>query len=43
VEEPRSRIHAPDESVDPGEIEKLAVAEATFLQRFAADTARRQA
>ncbi len=35
VEEPRCRIHAPNESVDPSEIEKMAVAEALFLQRLA--------
>ncbi|KXF56837.1 dipeptidase [Rhodococcus sp. SC4] len=35
VEEPRCLIHAPNESVDPDEIENLAVAEALFLQRFA--------
>ncbi|MDV7087420.1 dipeptidase [Rhodococcus sp. IEGM 248] len=35
VEEPRCLIHAPNESVDPGEIENLAVAEALFLRRFA--------
>lgn len=35
VEEPRCRIHAPNESVDPKEIEKLAVAEALFLARLA--------
>lgn len=29
-----SRIHASDESVDPGEIERLAVAEALFLQHY---------
>ncbi|PQP23243.1 dipeptidase [Rhodococcus opacus] len=40
VEEPRCLIHAPNESVDPSEIENLAVAEALFLQRFA--TAERQ-
>ncbi|MFD6059141.1 dipeptidase [Rhodococcus wratislaviensis] len=40
VEEPRCLIHAPNESVDPSEIENLAVAEALFLQRFA--TANRQ-
>ncbi|MGV8874616.1 MAG: dipeptidase [Rhodococcus sp. (in: high G+C Gram-positive bacteria)] len=34
VEEPRCRIHAPNESVDPTEIEKMAVAEALFLQRL---------
>ncbi|WP_209926904.1 dipeptidase [Rhodococcus sp. PvR099] len=36
VEEPRCLIHAPNESVDPSEIENLAVAEALFLGRFAA-------
>ncbi len=35
VEEPRCLIHAPNESVDPSEIEKLAVAEALFLRSFA--------
>ncbi|MGA9869922.1 MAG: dipeptidase [Rhodococcus sp. (in: high G+C Gram-positive bacteria)] len=34
VEEPLCRIHAPNESVDPREIEKLAVAEALFLQKL---------
>ncbi len=34
VEEPRCLIHAPNESVDPSEIENLAVAEALFLRRF---------
>jgi acetylornithine deacetylase/succinyl-diaminopimelate desuccinylase-like protein len=34
VEEPRSRIHAPDESVDPREIERVAVATALFLERY---------
>ena len=28
------RIHAPNESVDPGEIERMAVAEARFLQAY---------
>ncbi|WP_137723838.1 dipeptidase [Prescottella subtropica] len=32
AEEPRALIHAPDESVDPSEIENLAVAEALFLR-----------
>lgn len=36
VEEPQCRIHAPNESVDPGEIERLAVAEALLLSRLAA-------
>lgn len=35
VEEPRCLIHAPNESVDPSEIENLAVAEALFLRSFA--------
>lgn len=34
VEEPLCRIHAPDESVDPSEIENLAVAEALFLEKL---------
>ncbi len=34
VEEPQCRIHAPDESVDPSEIENLAFAEALFLSRY---------
>ncbi len=36
VEEPICRIHAPNESVDPSEIENLAVAEALFLERLGA-------
>lgn len=36
VEEPRALIHAPNESVDPAEIEHLATAVALFLQRYAA-------
>lgn len=35
VEEPLCLIHAPNESVDPSEIEKMALAEALFLQRYA--------
>jgi len=35
VEEPKCLIHAPNESVDPSEIEHLALAEALFLQRYA--------
>ena len=35
VEEPKCLIHAPNESVDPSEIENLAHAEALFLQRYA--------
>lgn len=34
VEEPACLIHAPNESVDPGEIERMAVAEALFLSRY---------
>ena len=36
VEEPRCLIHAPNESVDPSEIERMAVAEALFLSSYAA-------
>jgi acetylornithine deacetylase/succinyl-diaminopimelate desuccinylase-like protein len=35
VEEPRCLIHAPNESVDPSEIEHLALAEALFLANYA--------
>ena len=35
VEEPQCTIHSANESVDPNEIEKIAIAEALFLQRFA--------
>jgi acetylornithine deacetylase/succinyl-diaminopimelate desuccinylase-like protein len=35
VEEPRCLIHAPNESVDPSEIEHMALAGAFFLQRYA--------
>ena len=35
VEEPKCLIHAPKESVDPYEIEHIALAEALFLQRYA--------
>jgi hypothetical protein len=35
VEEPKCLIHAPNESVDPGEIERIALAEALFLERYA--------
>ena len=34
VEDPAAAIHSPDESVDPREIERIALAEAAFLQRF---------
>jgi acetylornithine deacetylase/succinyl-diaminopimelate desuccinylase-like protein len=40
VEEPRCLIHAPNESVDPGEIEKTALAEALFLTRYTASRGR---
>jgi acetylornithine deacetylase/succinyl-diaminopimelate desuccinylase-like protein len=36
VEEPLALIHAPNESVDPGEIERMALAEAVFLESLAA-------
>ena len=36
VEEPQALIHAPNESVDPREIESMALTEALFLQRIAA-------
>lgn len=36
VEEPQAAIHAPNESVDPSEIEAMALAEALFLQRYTA-------
>jgi acetylornithine deacetylase/succinyl-diaminopimelate desuccinylase-like protein len=39
VEEPRCLIHAPNESVDPGEVERIALAEALFLERYAAGSA----
>ena len=35
VEEPKCLIHAPNESVDPSEIEHLALAEALFLEKYA--------
>jgi acetylornithine deacetylase/succinyl-diaminopimelate desuccinylase-like protein len=35
LEEPLALIHAPNESVDPHEIEAMAFAEALFLQRYA--------
>ncbi len=34
VEEPQCLIHAPNESVDPGENAAVALSEALFLQRF---------
>ncbi len=39
VEEPLCLIHAPNESVDPGEIERMALVEALFLEKFAAGRA----
>lgn len=36
IEEPLCQIHAPDESVDPFEVEKIALALALFIQRFSA-------
>ncbi|MGD0452957.1 MAG: dipeptidase [Solirubrobacteraceae bacterium] len=36
VEEPRCLIHAPNESVDPTEIERMALAEALFLTSYSA-------
>jgi acetylornithine deacetylase/succinyl-diaminopimelate desuccinylase-like protein len=38
VEEPRCLIHAPNESVDPSEIENMALVEALFLQKCGAAT-----
>jgi acetylornithine deacetylase/succinyl-diaminopimelate desuccinylase-like protein len=35
VEEPKCLIHAPNESVDPSEIEHIALAEALFLEHYA--------
>ena len=35
VEEPKCLIHAPNESVDPSEIEHVALSEALFLERYA--------
>jgi acetylornithine deacetylase/succinyl-diaminopimelate desuccinylase-like protein len=37
VEEPRCLIHAPNESVDPSEIENMALVEALFLMNYAAN------
>jgi cysteinylglycine-S-conjugate dipeptidase len=36
VEEPRTLMHAPNESVDPGEIATMALAEALFLRSYTA-------
>jgi len=35
VEEPKSLMHAPNESVDPTEIENMALVEAIFLEKYA--------
>jgi acetylornithine deacetylase/succinyl-diaminopimelate desuccinylase-like protein len=35
VEEPKSLMHAPNESVDPSEIENMALVEAIFLEKYA--------
>jgi acetylornithine deacetylase/succinyl-diaminopimelate desuccinylase-like protein len=35
VEEPKSLMHAPNESVDPSEIENMALVEALFLEGYA--------
>ncbi|MER8038275.1 dipeptidase [Streptomyces hydrogenans] len=40
VEEPACLIHAPNESVDPTEIERMALAEALFLRSYAGAFAR---
>ncbi|MGE3985071.1 MAG: dipeptidase [Dehalococcoidia bacterium] len=38
VEEPKSLMHAPNESVDPTEIENMALVEALFLQNYGRTT-----
>jgi acetylornithine deacetylase/succinyl-diaminopimelate desuccinylase-like protein len=38
VEEPLSAIHSPNESVDPGELERIALAECLFLHRYRLST-----
>lgn len=40
IEEPLSRIHAPNESVDPRQIESTALAEARFLRAYASANTR---
>jgi acetylornithine deacetylase/succinyl-diaminopimelate desuccinylase-like protein len=40
LSEPEARIHAVDESVSPDELARMSVAEARFLQRYAASTRR---
>ncbi len=41
VEEPRCLIHAPNESVDPDEIENMALVEALFLEKYGAMSSER--
>jgi len=36
AEEPKCQMHAPNESVDPAEIERLALAEALFIANYPA-------
>jgi len=36
VEEPKCLIHAPNASVDPSEIQHVALSEALFLEKYAA-------
>jgi acetylornithine deacetylase/succinyl-diaminopimelate desuccinylase-like protein len=40
VEEPRCLIHAPNESVDPSEIQNMAHVEAAFLRSYAGTSSR---
>jgi acetylornithine deacetylase/succinyl-diaminopimelate desuccinylase-like protein len=42
VEEPRCLIHAPNESVDPSEIERMALSEALFLEEYGVASAAAQ-
>ncbi len=35
VEEPKALIHAPNESVEPSEIENIAIADVLFFQKLA--------
>ncbi|GAA1907470.1 dipeptidase [Streptomyces sodiiphilus] len=41
LSDPAAQIHAVDESVDPGELERMAVTEALFLREYAASASRR--
>jgi acetylornithine deacetylase/succinyl-diaminopimelate desuccinylase-like protein len=34
VADPASQVHAPDESVDPAELERMALAQARFMQLY---------